>query len=242
MKHTKQIVVVAVLLLAVAGEPEGQSAYEHASLEAHRWEVYAAGDAVKRARELLDSARYHRTSVEPKIKKARNKVMQEKDKAERGNRDSDDLAKSEARLFFVEKHYSVIEARIVAAQSYLSVSEARIVSAEAVVVAAEAASKEAVSTALTAYNAVLEAYLTAFRGLADIIKIDKGVPSKTMITIDLPSSHSPSAGEVSTAWRIAAQAARAAKRAEAIVEALNSGGEVPQELLEPLPTEFGSVA
>ena len=58
----------------------------------------------------------------------------------------------------------------------------------------------------------------------------------------LPISHSPSAGEVSTAWRSAAQAARAAKRAEAIVEALNDGGEVPQELLEPLPTEFRELA
>ena len=190
---------------------------------------------------MLDSAIKHRASVEPGIKKARNKVMQEKDKAERGNRDSDDLAKSEARLFFVERHYSVIEAQIVAAQSYLSASEARIVSAEAVVVAAEAASKEAVSTALTAYNAVLEVALTAFRGLADIIRIDEGVTKKTMI-MGLPISHSPSAGEVSTAWRSAAQAARAAKRAEAIVEALNDGGEVPQELLEPLPTEFRELA
>ena len=241
MKYTKRIVVFAASLLAVAGESAGQSAYEHASREAYRWEIYAAGDEVKRAREMLDSAIKHRANVEPGIKKARNKVMQEKDKAERGNRDPDDLAEAEAKLFDVEKHGSVIEAQIVTAQSYLSASEARIVSAEAVVVAAEAASKEAVSTALTAHNAVLEVALTAFRGLADIIRIDEGVTKKTMM-FGLPISHSPSAGEVSTAWRSAAQAAQAAKRAEAIVEALNSGGEVPQELLEPLPTEFGSVA
>ena len=241
MKHTKRIVAVVALLLAVAGESEGQSAYERASLEAHRWEVYAAGDAAKQARVMLNRAREHRTFREPDVKKARNKVAQEKDKAERGNRDPDDLAEAEAKLFDVEKHISVTEARIVAAQSYLSTSEARIVSAEAVVVAAEAAaSEEALSTALTAHGAVLEAALTAFRGLLDIIEIDEGhLPQEVSFA---PHNDNPSADQVSTVWQRAALAARAATRAEAIVEALNDGGEVPQELLEPLPTKFGSVA
>ena len=79
MKHTKRIVVFAASLLAVAGESAGQNAYERACLEAFRWEVYAAGDEVKQARKMLDSAIKHRASVEPGIKKARNKVMQEKD-------------------------------------------------------------------------------------------------------------------------------------------------------------------
>ena len=240
MKHPKRVVAVAVLLLAVAGESEGQSAYEHARLEAHRWEVYAAGDAAKQARVMLNRARKHRTSREPDVKKARNKVAQEKDKAERGNRDPDDLAEAEAKLFVVEKHFSVAEARIVAAQSYLSVSEARVVSAEAVVVAAEAASEVALSTALAAHGGVLEAALTAFRGLLDIIKIDEGkLPQEVSFA---PHNDNPSADQVTTVWERAALAARASERAEAIVEALNDGGEVPQELLEPLPTEFRELA
>ena len=229
MKHTKRVVAVAVLLLAVAGESEGQSAYEHASLEAHRWEVYAAGDAAKQARVMLNRAREHRTFREPDVKKARNKVAQEKDKAARGNRDPDDLAEAEAKLFDVEKHVSVTEARIVAAQSYLAVSEARVVSAEAVVVAAEAASEEALSTALI-----------AFRGLLDIITIDEGkLPQEVSFA---PHNDNPSADQVATVWGRAALAAGASERAEAIVKALNDGGEVPQELLEPLPTEFRELA
>ena len=50
MKHTKRIVVFAASLLAVAGESAGQSAYERASLEAYRWEVYAAAEMVAEAR------------------------------------------------------------------------------------------------------------------------------------------------------------------------------------------------
>ena len=237
MKYTKRIVVFAASLLAVAGESAGQSAYERASLEAYRWEVHAANASVAQARSRLTAASKHHMDVfEKKVEKARNKVAQEKAKAERGSRDPDDLAKAEAELFVVEKHFSVAEARTVAAQSHLSVAEARVVSAEAVVVAAEAASGKTFLAAYTAYTAVLEAYLTAFRGLADIIKIDKGTQ---MFGVH---DRNPSAGEVSTAWQSAAQAARAAERAEAIVEALNDGGEVPPELLEPLPTKFGSVA
>ena len=241
MKYTKRIVVFAASLLAVAGESAGQSAYERASLEAYRWEVHAANASVAQARSRLTAASKHHMDVfEKKVGKARNKVAQEKAKAERGSRDPDDLAKAEAELFVVEKHFSVAEAQTVAAQSHLSVAEDRVVSAEAVVVAAEAASGKTILAAYTAYTAVLEAYLTAFRGLLDIIKIDKGrLPQEVIYT---PHNDNPSADQVTTAWQSAARAARAAERAEAIVEALNDGGEVPQELLEPLPTEFGSVA
>ena len=242
MKHTKRIVVFAASLLAVVGESAGQSAYERASLEAYRWEVYAAAEMVAQARGEMDAARAHRTGVETgSHKKARNKVAQEKAKAERGNRDPDDLAKAEAKLFVVEKHFSVTEARMITAQSHLSAAEARIVSAEAVVVAAEAASEEAFVTALTAHAAVLEASVIALRALVDISTIDKQKPSEIGL---LPFEHNdePDAAAVTAAWERAALAARAAERAEAIVDALNDGGEVPQELLEPLPTEFGSVA
>ena len=236
MKHTKRIVAVATLLLAVAGESEGQSAYERAHLEAHRWEVYAAGEMVEQARVRLNRARKHHAGVEPAFKKARNKVTQEKDKAERGNRDPDDLAKAKAKLFVIEKHFSVTESRIVAAQSYLSAAKARIISAEAVVVAEEAASEEALVTALTAHEAVLETALTASRELVDIIVIDEGkLPG---VPVFVPHNSNPSAAQVGIVWGKAALAARAAERAEAIVEALNSDVPLPPELLEPLPTEF----
>ena len=242
MKHTKRIVAIATLLLAVSGESEGQSAYERARLEADRWEVNAAKELAAQAREFLDSASRHRTGVETgSHKKARNKVAQEKTKAERGNRDPDDLAKAKAKLFVVEKHFSVTEARTVAAQSHLSAAESRIVSAKAVVVAAEAASEEAYVTALTAHAAVLEAVFTTLGELVDITTIDEKKPSEIHL---IPFTHNfePSADQVSTAWQKAALAARAAERAEAIVEALNSGGPLPPELLEPLPTEFQTLA
>ena len=241
MKHTKRIVAVAALLLAAPGESEGQSAYERASLEAHRWEVYAAVEAANLANGMLHRARKHRESLEPAVEKARNKVAQEKSKAERGNRDPDDLAEAEGKLFVVEKHFSVAEARTVAAQSYLAAAMARIVSAQAVFVAAESTSENPFLTAYTAYAAVLEAAVTAFRELTDIIEIDEGKLREVGLGY-VPHNDRPTADQVSTAWQRAAKAARAAERAEAIVEALNDGGEVPQELLEPLPTEFGSAA
>ena len=243
MKHTKRIVSVAALLLVVAGESEGQSAYERARLEAHRWEVQAAKNSVAQARWMLNAASKHHMDVfEKKVGKARNKVAQEKAKAERGNRDPDDLAKAAFELFVVEKHFSVAEARTVAAQSYLSASEARFVSAKAVFIAAESASEKTFLTTYTAYVAVLEALATALRGLTDIIKIDEGKLPREVGLSYVPHNDRPTADQVSTAWQRAAQAARAAERTEAIVEVLNDGGEVPQELLEPLPTEFGSVA
>ena len=240
MKHTKRIVVVAASLLTVAVESEGQSVYERARLEAHRWEVHAAGEMVEQARVRLNRARKHHAGVEPKFKKARNKVTQEKDKAERGNRDPDDLARAEAELFGIEKHFSVTEARMVAAQSTLSAAEARIVSAEAVFVAAEAASEEAFVIALTAHAAVLEAAGTALRELVNIIVIDEGdLPE---VPVYVPHNDNPSAAQVSTVWGKAALAALAAERAKAIVEAFNSDGPLPPELLEPLPTEFRDIA
>ena len=133
---------------------------------------------------------------------------------------------------------------MVAAQSTLSAAESRIVSAEAVFVAAEAASEEAFVIALTAHGAVLEAVLTASRELVDIIVIDEGKLPEVPTTPAgyVPHNRHPSAAQVGTVWGKAALAARAAERAEAIVEALNSGGEVPPELLEPLPTEFRDLA
>ena len=219
MKHTKRIVAVTALLLTVVGESEGQSAYERARLEAHRWEMHAAGDAVKEARLALDFARRHRANVEPAVKKARNKVTQEKAKAERGNRDPDDLDKAEAKLFDAEKHFSITEARVVTAQSHLSVAEARIVSAEAVVVAAEAASEEALSTALAAHLAVLEAYLTTLKELINAITIDEGNPPSSGLRSAVRKhsggigsiNYNPSASQATTVWESAARAARAAR-------------------------------
>ncbi len=95
-------------------------------------------------------------------------------------------------------------------------------------------------TAYTAYAAVLGAAVTALGELTDIIEIDEEKPPREVGYV--PHTDRPTADQVSSAWQSAAQAARAAERTEAIVEALNDGGEVPQELLEPLPTEFGPVA
>ena len=240
MRHTKRIVAVAVFLLAVVGKSEGQSAYEHASLEAHRWEVYAAGEMVIQASRMLSRARKHRARIEPAIKKTGNKVTQEKDKAERGNRDPDEPTKAEVKLFGIKKHFSVTEARIVAAQSHLSAAEARFISAKAVVVAAEAAPEEAFVTALTAHVAVLEAVRASLRELIDIIKLDEG--KRPGVVDFVAHNDNPSADQVTTVWESAALAARAAERAEAIVEALNGGGPLPPELLEPLPTEFRDLA
>ena len=117
--------------------------------------------------------------------------------------------------------------------------------AEAVVVAAEAASEEAFPTTLSAYTAVLEAAVTTLRGLLDIIKIDgERLPGEVPLNIydRVVHNDNPSAGQVSTVWQRAALAALAAERAEEIVEALNDGGAVPPELLEPLPAEFPDLA
>ena len=72
------------------------------------------------------------------------------------------------------------------------------------------------------HHAFAEAALTVFRGLLDIIEIDVGKLPREVGYV--PHNDRPTADQVSTAWQSAALAARAAERAEAIVEALNDGG------------------
>ena len=249
MKHANRIAfLVVVMILSVASQASAQSAADEASLESYRWGVVAAYKSVEQAREFLDDARSHRVAVveSREVEKARDKIAKEKSRIERGDRNrTDDLARAEAELSSAESHLSVTEARIVAAQSNLSAREAVSVSAEAVFVAAEAASasgdKAALLAAITAHHAVIEAGNIAVTELLNITKIE--VEGRLNQTFGRLHNNRPSAAQASIVWGSAARAALAADRAEAIVAALNDGGEVSPELLEPLPTDlFKTVA
>ena len=243
MKSPHLTTAVVLLLLALPGQASAQSAADRASLESYRWGVVAAHESVEPAREWLDDAMSRRVAVveSREVEKARDKVAEEKSRIERGDRDrTDDLARAEAELSFAEGHVTVTEARIVAAQSALSTREATIVSAEAVFVAAETATSSGEeATLLTAHIALMEAANIAGTEYAAILKIDVEGPVRFDRRFH---NDSPSAVQVSIVWGTAARAARAADRAEAIVEALSDGEALPPELLEPLPTEFGPVA
>ena len=248
MKITPWTTTVVLLLLALPVQVSAQSATDRASLESYRWGVVAARKVEELARKFLDNARSHRVDVveSREVEKARDKVAEEKSRIERGDRNrTDDLARAEDELSSAESHLSVTEARIVAAQSYLSASEARTVSAEAVFVAAEAASasgdKAALLASLIAHLAVREADNIAATELFNITNIE--TEGRLNKTFGWYHNNRPSAAQASIVWGSAALAALAADRAEAIVAALNDGGEVSPELLEPLPTDlFKTVA
>ena len=249
MKITHQTTALVLLLLALPGQASAQSAADRASLESYRWGVVAAHQLVERAREFLDDARSHHVDVVESrtVEEARNKIAEEKSRIERGDRNrTDDLARAEAELSSAEGHLSVIEARIVTAQSHLSATEATTVTAEAVFVAAEAAAasgdKTALLAVLTAHHTVLEAANISGRELLNTIEIDEVSISTSSLGTNVFHNRRPSAAEASSVWGSAALAALAAERAEAIVGALNDGEALPSELLEPLPTEFGSIA
>ena len=232
MKNTHWTTAVVLLLLALPGQASAQSAADRASLESYRWGAVADRNALEPAREWLDDAISHRVSfVEDRaVEKARDKIAEEKSRIERGDRNrTDDLADAEDELSRAERHLSVIEARIVAAQSHLSVREAAAVTAEAVVVAAEAASasgdKAALLAAITAHLAVSKAGVIA---AIEHLKIFENDELEGPIVLDMRThNYSPSADQASIAWGSAALAALAADRAEAIVDALNDGEELP---------------
>ena len=214
MKYTKLIVSVVASLLAVAGESGGQSVYERAHLEAHRWEVVAAKESAAQAREFLDEAKKESEEYQPVVERARN-----------------DASLESFRRETVEKRFSMIEAQLIAAQAGLSVAEARIVTAEAVFAAVQTSSEEDFLVAVAAHESVQKAVALILEKRWAIREIWGGYSNMEF--------GRPPGYRLATAWASAALAAQAAERAEAIVDALvdalNDGGPLPPELLEPLP-------
>ena len=253
MKHTKRIVVVAASLLAVAGESDGQSVYERASLEAHRWEVLSAKESAALARGWLDETKKEFEGYQKnfpnevslqvreflKNHEEQQKTLEEYQKilpneAPESIRELPDEASLESMSReVVERRLSMIEAKLIAAQASLSATEAQIVTTEAVFAAVQASSEEDFLVATAAHGPVYKAVILILEKLGEISEIwEEHRKIKA----------GPTSNRLAIVWANAALAARAAERAEAIVEALNSGGPLPPELLEPLPTEFRTLA
>ena len=216
MKHTKRIVVFTASLLAIAGESVGQSGYERAHLEVRRWVVLNAKESAVQAREVLAETKKEFEEHQPVIERARN-----------------DASLDSAGREIVGRRLGLLEAQLIAAQASLSAAEARIVTAEAVFAAVQASSEEDLLVADAAHKVVQEAVILVLEKLGEISEIWQGY-SKIKAN--------PTSGILVIVWANAALAAQAAERAEAIMDALNDGGEIPQELLEPLPTEFPDLA
>ena len=224
MKY-KLIVAIVASLLAVA-ESAGQSAYERARLESYRWAVVFAGDEVGEANGEVLNARFF-------IGRAQN--LDEPLPFE-------SLFENQYGPVDRERYSAIADARMLAAESSLATSRVLRASAEARLIALEGSSDMVLKAGTEAYSAIVAVHDIATEQLAEIVKIhDDGPPS--VANIARYPNLAPSSADLVIAWTMASLAALSAERAEAIVAALNDGGEMSPELLEPLPTDlFKTVA
>ena len=266
MKHANRIAfLVVVMILSAAsqataqsasGQATAQSASDQARLEAYRWGVEFARDQVGEARTLVGEARERLDNIEElldeSLEKAR-RCLEELDEllAEPRGIAMDDIvtlsfakvrfelqvADSQRGLTFT----SLVDARRVAAESRLATSEAFLAVSEALLAAAEGGDETALQVTAEAYTATSGAASAASEAFSDILEIEDSEPDLDVCQVGF--NFAPSAAELHLAWSSAVLAALVAERAKAIVDILAGGAEeIPAELLEPLPTKFGSVA
>ena len=174
------------------------------------------------------------------------------------------LSVSSALMLAAQSVLSAQEAAIVFAEALVAAAETASVSGDTarlnVALSAANAVLEAVNITLTESNNISETDATTHSSPAAREKLrllqekaSGGGPSGSVSfvyawisleVLDLDDQvRKVDSGSLANAWSSAARAGRAAERAQEIVAALNSGnGVVPPELLEPLPTKFGSVA
>lgn len=246
MKHANRIAfVVVVMTLSVASQATAQSASDQARLEAYRWGVEFARDQVGEARSLVGEARERLDNIEELLDESLEKA--ERYFEERSGNVVFEYAKNQFERQVADSqrvitYTSLVDARSVAADSFLATSETFLAVSEALLAAAEGGDETALQVAVEAYNAISDADTTAHEALSDILEIEDCI-SEIIHLCQVGFNFAPSAGDLSLAWSSAVLAALAAERAKAIVDILTEDvEEIPPELLEPLPTKFGSVA
>ena len=223
MKITPWTTTVVLLLLALPGQVSAQSAFERARLESYRWVVVLARDLVGTARVEVGSAR-NRTLDEQPL------PLESSFERDYGPVDR-------------ERYSSIADARVLAAESSSATSMALLAAAEARLVALEGSSATALKTSSEAYSAIADVHGIATEQLAEIVRIHKDGPPFSTVGSLRHENLAASSVDVARAWTMASLAALAAERANAILDAMNDGEELPSELLEPLPTDlFKTVA
>ena len=256
MKHANRIAfVVVVMILSVASQATAQSASDQARLEAYRWGVEFARDQVGEARSLVGEARERLDNIEELLDESLEMVERHLEKLAEiqagtpgirsfypfeSEREKNQFERQVADSQRVITYTSLVDARRVAAESRLATSEAFLAVSEALLAAAEGGDETALQVAVEAYNAISDANIAAREAFSDILEIESCSSGARCLS---GFNFAPSAAELSVAWSSAVLAALAAERAKAIVDILTEDvEEIPPELLEPLPTKFGSVA
>ena len=232
MKHANRIAfLVVVMILSAASQATAQSASDQARLEAYRWGVEFARDQVGEARSLVGEFRERLDNIEELLDESLEEAGRYL-----GGRVETQVVDSQMVLTST----SLVDAQRVVTESGLATSEAFLVVSEALLAAAEEGDETALQVAAEAYNAISDANTTVHEAFSDILEITYDCGYRQCHG---GFNFSLSAGDLNFAWSSAALAALAAERAKAIVDILTEDvEEIPPELLEPLPTKFGSVA
>ena len=248
MKHANRIAfLVVVMILSAASQATAQSASDQARLEAYRWGVEFAREQVGEVRRLVGEVRERLDNIEELLDESLEKA--ERYFEERAERSSGIMFEYEKDQFerqvadsqrVIFTYTSLVDAKRVAAESRLATSEAVLAVSEALLAAAEGGDETALLVSVEAV--IQDAEITARKAVSNIIEIDHCDPLGNLC-LEVGFNFAPSAAELTFAWSSAVLAALAAERAKAIVDILTEDvEEIPPELLEPLPTKFGSVA